>query len=166
MKRSIILFSLIVLFTLMGFGQDEQGTLPEVYIKTLDGKTINASSFDNGGKPILIIFWATWSAPSKNRLNIIAEEYEDWVKETGVKLIVISIDDQRTSPKVRPYVDSRAWEYEVYVDENQDFKRALSVVSVPHCFILNADKKIVWELSTYNEGDEEKIIAELRNIAK
>jgi len=45
-----------------------------------------------------------WCKPCVKELTSIAEVYEDWQKETGVKLIAVSIDDARTSASVKPFV--------------------------------------------------------------
>ncbi|HET6991274.1 MAG TPA: TlpA disulfide reductase family protein, partial [Bacteroidia bacterium] len=87
--------------------------------------------------------------------------YADWQKETGVKLIAISIDDQRNSPKVKPYVDSKDWDYEVYLDENQDFKRALNVNNVPQTFVINGEGEIVWQVQG---SDENGGLAKLHDV--
>jgi thiol-disulfide isomerase/thioredoxin len=137
-----------------------------VDLKTLDGKTANSSKFSNDGKPMIISFWATWCAPCKKELNAIAEVYDDWVKETGVKLIAISIDDSKSSTGVKPYVNSKGWEYEIYLDMNSDFKRAMNVNNIPHTFIVDGNGNIVWQHVAYKEGDEEKYIQVVRKLAK
>ena len=99
-------------------------------------------------------------------MDAIAENYADLVKETGVKLIAISIDDARSSGKVVTDVKTKGWEYEVYIDENQDFKRAMNVNNVPHTFLVNGEGKIVWSHNSYTEGDEEKLFENVRAVAK
>ena len=69
-------------------------------------------------------------------MNNIAEVYEEWQEETGVKIIAISIDDTRSMSKVAPYVNSSDWEYEVYLDSNSDLKRAMGVSTVPTGWIV------------------------------
>jgi thiol-disulfide isomerase/thioredoxin len=60
---------------------------------------------------MIINFWATWCAPCVKELNTIAEDYPIWQKETGVKLVAVSIDDARNTAKVGPFVDAKGWEY-------------------------------------------------------
>ena len=74
-----------------------------------------------------------------------------------MKLIAVSIDDSRNADKVKPYVDGQSWDYEVYLDVNGDFKRAMNVNNVPHTFLLDGNKKIVWQHNSYSEGDEDEL---------
>lgn len=167
MKKIVLLFSLLLAINSAARAQSKSGTpLPAVDVKTTDGKTINTSKFANDGKPMIISFWATWCKPCKKELDAIAEEYADWQKETGVKLIAVSIDDARSSSKVGPDAKSKGWEFEVYVDENSDFKRAMNVNNVPHTFIVDGSGKIVWQHNSYAEGDEEHLLEVLKKVAK
>jgi cytochrome c biogenesis protein CcmG/thiol:disulfide interchange protein DsbE len=140
--------------------------LPDVKIKDVEGNTVNISELSNDGKPIIISFWATWCKPCKAELNTISEEYDDWVEETGVKLIAISIDDARSTGRVEPYVNAQGWEYTVLLDPNGDLKRAMNVNNVPHTFLIDGDGKIVWDHNNYAAGDEEELHEELLKISK
>jgi cytochrome c biogenesis protein CcmG, thiol:disulfide interchange protein DsbE len=146
--------------------KDNAQALPVIMVKSLDGSSFSTGDFENDGKPIIISFWATWCKPCIQELIAINEEYSEWVKETGVKLIAISIDDARNAPKVAPFVEGRGWEYEVYIDENSDFKRAMSVNNVPHTFLLNAKKEIVWNHNSYTPGDEEELHEIVKKLAE
>ncbi|MES2133038.1 MAG: TlpA disulfide reductase family protein [Bacteroidota bacterium] len=165
MKKLIIL-SCIAIFSLTAFKTTESGKLPSATVKKLDGSSINSNTFSNNGKPMIISFWATWCKPCKKELDAINEEYADLVKETGVKLIAISIDDARSSGKVMTDVKTKGWEYEVYIDENQDFKRAMNVNNVPHTFIIDGNGQTVWSHNSYAEGDEDILIANVKKVAK
>ena len=50
------------------------------------------------------------------------------------------------------------------MDANQDLKRALNVNAIPHTFILNKNKEIVWQHTSYFDGDEEEIYEELLKL--
>ncbi len=138
--------------------------LPAVMVRTLDGQAVSAATIFKAadGKPTIISFWATWCKPCIAELTNIAEEYGDWQKESGVKLVAISIDDARNAVKVGPLVRGKGWEYTVFIDQNQDLKRALNVNNVPHTFLLNGAGEIVWQHNAYQEGDE----AHLRELVK
>ena len=164
MKTLKFLAMLFATVLLLSFTSGNKRHLPKVDVKSLDGKMVSTSTFTNNGKPIIISFWATWCKPCITELNTIAEVYEDWQEETGVKLIAISVDNSRSSSKVLPMVNGKGWEYEVYLDENADFKRAMGVANVPHTFLLNGKGEIVWQHTSFTEGAELELIELVRKL--
>jgi len=162
-KLFLLLFATVFLTTIC---DAQNRTLPSVEVKKLDGSNINITELDNNGAPIVISFWATWCKPCKKELNNIAEVYEDWQDETDVKLVAISIDNARSMAKVAPYVNASDWEYEVYIDPNGDLKRAMGVSTVPHTFLLNSKKEIVWQHKGYIDGDEDELLEEVKKILR
>ena len=161
MKTRIITLLFFIITTTI-YSQNK--LLPSVDVKTINGKSININSIENNEMPIVINFWATLCKPCKKELNNIAEVYDEWQDETGVKIIAISIDDTRSMSKVAPYVNSVGWEYEVYLDPNGDLKRAMGVSTVPHTFLLNSKKEIVWQHRGYVDGDEDELFDEIQNL--
>lgn len=164
-KFQFIIVMTLVAFTL-SFTADNKRSIPKVDVKTLDGKMISTSTFQNDGNPMIISFWATWCKPCVQELTTIADVYEDWQDETGVKLIAISVDNSRTSGGVMPLVNGKDWDYEVYLDENGDFKRAMGVNLVPHTFLVNGKGEIVWEHTSFTEGSELELIELIRKLKK
>ena len=165
MRKQILTFLVVLLTTTFSFSQNAR-KLPNIEVKTLKGDAFNISELNNDGSPIVISFWATWCKPCKKELNNIAEVYEDWQEETEVKLVAISTDDTRSMSKVAPYINSSDWEYEIYLDPNGDLKRAMSVSTIPHTFLLNGKKEIVWQHRGYVEGDEEELYTKIVELVK
>lgn len=160
------ILKIILMLFLMAFIMPDGKKVPSVQIQTLDGRNVNTSTFSNGGKPMLISFWATWCSPCKKELNAIAEVYDEWKKETGVKVIAISIDDSKSSNKVAPYVNGKGWEFEEYLDVNSDFKRAIGVNNPPQTFLIDGKGEIVWQHVGFKDGDEAQYIEALRKVVK
>ncbi|NLJ81544.1 MAG: TlpA family protein disulfide reductase [Bacteroidales bacterium] len=167
MKKVIftILFACITSFSIAQETQEVKTfPLPNVTIKTIDGKSFNTKDIDNDGKPIILCFFATWCKPCMVELKSIAEEYDDWQDETGVKIYIVSIDDTRSSAKVKPLVNGNSWDYEVLLDENQDFKRAMNVNDIPHTFVLNGNNEVVWQHASYAPGVEREYIEIVKKL--
>lgn len=158
--------SILSLFLLsVSLGLHAQQRMPSAMVQTLDGKKVDSRTFSNDGKPMIINFWATWCAPCKKELSAIAEKYADWQAKTGVKLIAVSIDDARSSARVKPYVSGQDWDYEVYLDPNGDLKRALNVNNVPHTFLVDGNGEIVWQHNNYEPGDENELYKKVLSLA-
>lgn len=162
MKNFLYTFTISIIFTLTGLAQE---SVPSIQVKDMQGNLVDASTFQNDGKPIVISFWATWCKPCIRELNAINDMYVDWQDETGVKVIAVSIDDSRQSAKVRPFVTGEGWEYEVYLDENSELRRALNVNNIPHTFLLNGEGKIVWQHNGYMPGDEYNLYELIEKLA-
>ena len=117
--------------------------IPNVQVKDLHGKTFSTSSFSNNGTPIIMVFWYSFHKFATRELDALEENYEQWKKETAVKIIVISIDDSRTATNVLPIVNARGWDFEFYLDINSNFKRAMTENIVPQTFLINSAGEII-----------------------
>ena len=159
MKRILLLSALLLAGIAVAHAQ-----LPSVSLKSIDGKTVDTAKLENGGKPFIISFFATWCKPCNRELNAIHEVYPDWQDETGVKVVAVSIDQAQNIQKVKPLVDSNGWEYDVLLDPNGDFKRAMGVNMIPHVFIVDGQGKIVESRSGYTEGGEVHLIEKVREL--
>lgn len=156
---------MIVLALLMA-GLSSYAQLPAVTLKTMDGKTVSTDTLSNNGKPIIIDFFATWCKPCNRELNAIHEVYEDWVEETGVKLIAVSIDQAQNINKVKPMVDGYGWEYDVLLDPNSDLRRALGIQMIPYTLVLDGTGKIVYRHNGYTDGEEQELIEVVKKLTE
>lgn len=114
----------------------------------------------------IISFWATWCKPCLMELNAINEEYASWQNDTKVKLIAISIDDSRSSERVKAFAKTSGWEFDTYIDLNGEVNRAMGVNSIiPYTFILDKEGNIVYTHTSYMPGDESKYLEIITKIA-
>ena len=136
--------------------------LPHVTLKDINGKAVRLDTLSNGGKPIIIDFFATWCKPCNRELSAISEVYDQWQSETGVRLIAVSIDQAHHINKVKPLVDQLGWPYEVLLDPNSELKRALGVQLIPYTLIVDGNGKIVYKHSGYVDGEEDELFEEVK----
>jgi peroxiredoxin len=108
-------------------------------------------------------FWATWCVPCLNELDAINDNYAKWSKELNMEVVAISIDDARTSKRVKPLLNGKKWPYTILMDSNQDLKRALSVANVPYTIVVK-NKKIVYIHNGYSQGAEKELYNKLKQL--
>jgi len=160
MKKSF-LTTVICLLAAFGIAQAQ---LPAVTLKTIDGKTIQTETLSNDGKPFIIDFFATWCKPCNRELSAIAEVYDEWQEETGVKIYAVSIDKAQNIQKVKPLVDQNEWEYEVLLDPNSDFLKALGGQMIPFVVVVDGSGNVVSKHSGYTDGGENELLEEVRKL--
>ena len=160
MKQIIVALALCLL---AGFGV-AQAQLPAVALKSIDGSTVQTETLNNDGKPFIIDFFATWCKPCNRELSAIAEVYDEWQEETGVKIIAVSIDQAQNIHKVKPLVDQNEWEYEVLLDTNSDLLKALGGQMIPFVVVVDGKGNVVSKHSGYTDGAENELLEEVRKL--
>ena len=140
-----LFFAFLLFFCTLGAAAQ----LPATVLRDLDGRAVRTDTLSNAGRPIIISFFATWCKPCNRELSAIAD---------------VSIDEAQNSERVRPFVDGKGWTYDVLLDPNSNFRRALNVSLIPHVFILDGKGKIAYSRSGYTEGGEEKLIEKVREL--
>jgi peroxiredoxin len=69
----------------------EKKEAPAFSLNGLDGKQVSLNDFR--GKPVLIVFWATWCDSCKEELPVLEKFYQG--KKDQLKILLITIDGQR-----------------------------------------------------------------------
>ncbi|MCZ4694852.1 TlpA family protein disulfide reductase [Ancylomarina euxinus] len=157
-------YSLLLILSLFSYLTHAQ--LSGSQLKDIHGKTIQSENlFSNIEEPIVLCFWATWCRPCLQELEAINEAMDEWQDEVEFKMIAISTDNSRSSSKVSALVKAQDWQFDVYIDENSDLKRAINVSGIPFCCIINKGE-VVWKHSGYQAGSEELILEKLTQLSK
>ena len=158
---SCILILVLSFLTIYASAQNE---LPDVKIRNLNGQEVNFKGLSAMGDTAVIVnLWATWCIPCIEELESINDQNADRQKETPFRVIAVSIDDARTSARVKSFVKGKGWTFDIYLDPNSDLKRALNVNEVPHVLIIK-NGKIVYQHNGYLPGNEEELFEKLKTI--
>lgn len=160
MKKILLLLSLTLTFNAFS-----QNNVPNIDVKTMDGKTVNIQDVVDKDNVVVISLWATWCVPCIKELDAISDVYEDWQEETGVELIAVSVDDSRTVKRVKTLINGKGWEYQILLDTNNDLKRALGASTVPLTLVIK-DNKIVLRHSGYSPGSEDELYEKIKELSK
>ena len=149
---------------LVGFNLNAQTNLPNIQLSNLEGKKVSSTA-DYSEKDQLYVFsfWATWCTPCISELDEINDLMSEWKKEVAFKLIAISIDDSRTQKRVKPLINGKGWGFDILLDTNQDFKRALGIVNVPYLIVVK-NNKIVHIQNGYVPGNELDLLEKLKTL--
>jgi cytochrome c biogenesis protein CcmG, thiol:disulfide interchange protein DsbE len=133
----------------------EQATVPNFVLKDLEGKDVSLADLRESG-PVVLNFWATWCKPCLRELphlEALRKEYEP----AGLTVVAITIDDTRSMPKVKPYIDTHGYGFKVLLDSNQRVLRQLQGTGAPYVVLLSADGRRLYTHSGYRDGDEKEL---------
>ena len=161
LKKIIISFIL----SLIAFNSSSQKFIPDLGLKTLNGESIRSVQAINQNGFTIISFWATWCIPCINELDAINEVISEWSKKEDITVLAISTDDSRSKKRVKPLINGKDWVFDVISDTNQDFKRAMGVVGIPHT-IVTYKSEIIHRRIGYTPGEEEDLFDVISNHKK
>lgn len=161
MKQTTFILILFIGGILLCKAQDK---LPSVLIKDLNGNSINTGDLSNSGKPFIVSFFALWCKPSIKELNAIHEVYNDWQRETGVKIYVIATDEEDAAAKIKETVNNQHWKYEILWDPDGKFKQAMNVNLIPAVFVFDGNHEIKFSRTGYSDGAEKQLLTEIKKI--
>ncbi len=158
-------FLSVVAVACIGTAAFAQGELPNTSVRALTGKSVAFNSTIESGKVTLVSFWATWCVPCKKEIKNIREKMSDWKKEVDFNYMTVSVDDSRATAMVKSYVTAQGWDFPTYLDPNSDLKRSLNFQTVPFTLIVDANGKIVYQHTGYEEGAENEVFEKLKAAA-
>ena len=144
--------SLSILFILLSVSSLSQNIVPNTKLKNLESEFIYTNDVLTKNNFYIVSFWATWCIPCINELDAIVDIYEELEKD-NIEVIAISTDDARTKKRVRPMINGKDWNFKILLDENQDLKRVLNIVGIPHT-IITKGTKIIYRRIGYSPGEE------------
>ena len=159
-KEIFILCLIVPAFSFAG-SENIGKSFPNEELKTLNGDTFDMASIT---KPAIVSFWSTTCIPCIKELNAINDKYDFWKKEYKIEVYAISTDDARFSSRVPLIVEKKRWKFPIYTDQEKKMFKALNIVNNPYTIIINKAGKIVYEHTSYKEGDEDELIKIIKGL--
>ena len=100
----------------------------------LDGSPIRLADFT--GRPLWIVFWATWCTPCQQEASHIRAAYH---AHADAQLAVLAIDIQEPAAAVREYVRSHDLDYAIGLDPTAAVKDLYGAWGLPSHYFVDAD---------------------------
>lgn len=163
MKKILPLMMLACLLNILnGYTQEN---FPAVTIRSTSGKAVDFSELVAQSKDTVVVlsFWATWCVPCVTELDNISDLYNEWQQKLHFKFLAVSIDDSRTSQRVKPFVTGKGWPFDVYLDVNHDLKRALNVNDVPYVLVIK-NNRVAYQHVGYVAGNEDELFEKIKAL--
>ena len=160
-KKNIIYISLILCSFIWASKADQ---LPNIKLKDLQNKKRDLSSYFSSGA-ILLNFWNLACEPCKKEMKELDKIYLKY-NDFGLNIVSINIDNTRSMSKVKSYVKSQKYSFEVLSDPRAELFRKMGGKVMPFVIIADSSGLIINRHVGYNPGDEKKIEKEIINLLK
>ena len=157
MFKKIILIYFVLILPSYG-----QGKVPNVRLKMLDGSSSKLYDFLKSG-PLILDFWATWCEPCKNQMRYLNLFYNHF-KESGFNVLTINTDSPKSMSKVKPYIRTKGFEFNVAVDPNSQIYKKLKIQQMPTTIIIDQDGSVKYRHKGYVHGDEVGILKAITEL--
>ncbi len=159
MRSTIFLFvSVCLLFSAV----NAENKAPDFTLKNLKNERFTLS--DHIGKgPILLDFWAFYCKPCLEALPELDRLHHEY-SEQGLQVITVSIDNPKSSKKVRPFVGSRKFGFEVLLNPDKEVRKLFGGINIPFTVLINNDGEIVYNQLGSKPGDEETLEKEVKKL--
>lgn len=148
MKSRFILIIALLSMTIECYAQEHW---PQFSVKDMSGNTRNFSHYAPEKGVTLFVFWKTCCP---NNITMIEELNEVWQEydnpEQPIKIVLVSIDDQRTASRVRPIVSTNGWEWDVIMDRNGELARRYNVTIPPQWIAINTEGEVMFQSKVTN----------------
>jgi cytochrome c biogenesis protein CcmG, thiol:disulfide interchange protein DsbE len=155
------IFLLFLFFTTVVLSQADKNA-PDFKLPDLNGNNVELSKMTGKG-PLLINFWATWCKPCVEEMAEYAMIYNEY-KSKGFEMLAVSVDNEKTADKVKPYAESKKYPFTILMDIKAIAAKKYSIQAIPMTFLLNKEGKIVYQSLGFEKGDELKLRKKIEEL--
>jgi len=131
----------------------------EVDVELLDGSDWSLSS--QKGKPVVLVFWATWCGPCKKEMPALADlkrKRPNW----PVEFLAISTDKSSAAGKVNKLV--KDWDLPFPVTRTDELNGRFGVTGLPSMRVIGADGTLRSSSRGYSKSSIKKLVNKLDDL--
>jgi len=147
-------------FLLSGDIVKSEEFIPDVNLKDINKKKIKLIDTCKDSY-VLFNFWNMACEPCKKEMKFLNEFHQKYNK-FGFKVVSINMDSPRSMSKVKKYVKSSKYAFEVLQDPRMDLFKKMGGSIMPFVVIADNQGKIVNKHIGYNLGDEKSLEEEIK----
>ena len=160
-------FIIVAVFFCFIFPEDidskEKGEkIPNITLKDINKKKVKILDISKDYY-VLFNFWNMACEPCKKEMKFLNEFHQKY-NEYGFKVISVNMDTPRSMSKVKKYVKSSKYAFEVLQDPRMSLFKKMGGSIMPFVVLANNEGFIINKHVGYNLGDEQALEEEIKAL--
>lgn len=156
MKKSVLLF--VVMF--LSIAKFSYSQSYDFDLQDIDGNSVKLSALLAKG-PVMLQFWATWCVPCKEEMRGLNDIWAKY-KDSGFSYVAASIDDQKTTGKVKPFIESKGYKFTVVFDSDKNVFKTYGGQDPPFSVLISRTGDVIKTYSGFLPGDDVKVEEDIK----
>ncbi len=160
--RRTILTAVVTGIILLGAGSGYSQQIPNLTLTALEGEQFQLKEFISES-PVIINFWSLTCAPCKREmrhLDAFEKQYDNF------KVVSINIDTPKSLARVKSYVRSNDYAFQVFLDPEQQIFQKLGGRLMPYSIFVDQGGAIISRQVGYAPGDEKKYAKTIESLTE
>ena len=108
------------------------------------------------GKPVALVFWASWCGPCKEEMPALARVWDERSDDLGAEILGISVDTETQAPKADRLL--RKWKVGFSTTRNQSLQQRFDVSGLPSVRVVGPSGSLRYSSRGYSKKSVEELI--------
>ena len=136
---------------------------PAFTTQTVAGQPLSLKSLR--GKVVLLDYWATWCGPCQMATPTLEALHRQFGRQ-GLRVVGLSVDDQRSVGGVKPFMKRFGMTYLVSASPvaNSRAQSAYHVNGIPSQFLIDKKGIVRWSQSGYSESEGRELAPMIKRL--
>ncbi len=162
--KKIFVVSVVLLLLVSASSCEKKGAeigskAPDFTLKDINGNTVSLSH--NGGKAVMVKFWATWCQPCKEMVPGLVKLYEKY-KDKGFVILSLAHEDEGEEI-IKSFVKHYGITYPALL-ANRDTAKKYGVRGIPVSFLIDKEGKIIYRRAGNAPGIMDEFESEIKKL--
>ena len=162
MFKKIIFYILLQAILMSSDIVNSDEFIPDVRLKDINKKKIQLTDISKDNY-VLFNFWNMACEPCKKEMKFLNEFHKKY-SDYNFKVISVNMDSPRSMSKVKKYVKSSKYVFDVLQDPRMDLFKKMGGSIMPFVVIADNEGRIINKHIGYNLGDEKSLEEEIKAL--
>jgi len=122
---------------------------PDFELRDLHNRPVKLSSLR--GKPVLLVFWATWCGPCRREMPLLIQVHHRY-SPRGLRVLAVAVNARQDLEKVNQFAEDQGLPFTVLWDKEGKVGDEYKVTAIPTNVLLDGEGRVVYRTNSLNQA--------------